>query len=130
MEFFALKHTATGRLMPALMSRSGRGGWSYWNPASVDRSEHGHGSAPRLFETLRSAQNARSAWAQGFHKREAWSGYDWEGIHDSEDNHVIEDAGRKLTDLEIVRVEVRCHLLPFIAAAAAGMIFSAERPIT
>ena len=24
----------------------------------------------------------------------------------------------------------RCHLLPFIAAAAAGMIFSAERPIT
>ena len=111
-EFFALKHSATGRLMPALMARSGRGGWSYWNPASVDRSEHGHGSAPRLFETLRSAQNARSAWAQGYHKREAWSGYDWEGIPDGEDNHVIEDAGRKLTDLEIVRVEVRASCTP------------------
>ena len=107
-EFFALKHSATGRLMPALMSRSGRCGWSYWNPASVNHSEHGHGSAPRLFETLRSAQNARSAWAQGNHKREAWSGYDWEGIPDGEDNHVIEDAGRKLTDLEIVRVQLAC----------------------
>lgn len=92
--------------MPAMMARSGRGGWSYWSPSSADSSQHGYGTVPRLFETLRSAQNARSAWAQGYHKREAWSGYDWEGIPDGEDNHIIEDAGRKLTDLEIVRMEL------------------------
>lgn len=112
--YYVLRHVATGRVMPALMSRSGRGGWSFWNPASVDRSEHGHGhgTAPRLFETLRSAQNARSAWAQGYHKRVAWSGYDWEGIPDGGEEHLIEDAGRKLTDLEITVVEVSALCMP------------------
>lgn len=112
--FFVLRHVATGRVMPAQMSRSGRGGWSYWNPASADRSEHGHGTAPRLFETLRSAQNARSAWAQGYHKRESGTTYDWEGTPDGYDDHLIEDAGRKLTDLEIVAIE----LSPLSAKAA------------
>lgn len=106
MNFFALKHVATGKLMPARMSRSGRGGWSYWDPTSIVIDECGHGSVPRLLETLRSAQNARSAWAQGRHKREVWTGFDWEGTPDGGDDHVIDDAGRKLTDLEIVPVEV------------------------
>lgn len=101
MKLFVLKHTATGALMPAQMSRTTRGGWSYWDPPG-----EGHGTLPRLFTSLRSAQNARSAWAQGRHKREVWSGYDWEGIPDGYDNHVITDAGRKLTDLEIVPAEL------------------------
>lgn len=111
-QFFVLRHKATERLMPAQMSRSGRCGWSYWNPASADRSEHGHGSVPRLFETLRSAQNARSAWAQGYHRRESGVTYDWEGTPDGYDNHLVDDAGRKLTDLEILVVELGAPCTP------------------
>lgn len=106
--FFVLRHTTTGLVMPAQMSRSGRVicGWSYWNPASPDKYEHGHGPVPRLFPTLRSAQCARSAWAQGYHKRESGTSYDWEGTPDGYDDHIITDAGRKLTDLEIVPVSL------------------------
>lgn len=106
MEFYALRHCSTGKLMPARMSRTGRGGWSYWSSADVHSC--GHGTVPRLFETLRGAQNARSAWARGYHKYEAWSGYDWEGTPDGGADNLVEDAGRKLTDLEIVRVNVQC----------------------
>lgn len=117
--FFVLRHKATGRVMPAQMSRSWRAGWSYWEPASVDRSDHGHGSVPRLFETLRSAQNARSAWAQGYHRRESGTTYDWEGTPDGYDDHIIEDAGRKLDDLEILTVEIGapCAVQPADGAA-------------
>lgn len=110
--YFILRHVATGRVMPALMSRSWRGGWSYWNPASPSTYDHGHGTAPRLFETLRSAQNARSAWAQGYHKRERGTAYDWEGTPDGYDDHLVEGAGRKLTDLEILTVELSAPCAP------------------
>jgi len=101
-QFFILRHTATGRVMPAQMSRSGRGGWSFWNPASPDTNEHGHGPVPRLFPTLRSAQNARGAWAQGEHTRKSGVTYDWEGTPDGYDDHFIKPVGRQLADLEIV----------------------------
>ncbi|MEY2653414.1 MAG: hypothetical protein RLZZ524_441 [Pseudomonadota bacterium] len=88
--------------MPARLESSVRGGWSYWDPSTPDSQAAHPLSPPRLFVTLRSAQNARSAWAQGHHKREAWSGYDWEGVPDGGDTHVVLDVGRKPDDLEIV----------------------------
>lgn len=97
---YALRHKATGLCMPQLNG----GGYSYWEPMTDNHA----GLRPRLFFSLQSARNARSAWAQGCWKREQCTTYDWEGTPDSYDDMVVNapPVPRALTDLEIVTLEL------------------------
>ncbi len=69
---YAIRHIPTQAYMPCRMFRTRSGGWSLWNPGPyVDGwgGCDGFDKNPRLFFTLRSAQNALSAWLQGVHTR-------------------------------------------------------------
>lgn len=69
MKVYAIRHKGTGRFMPAQVHRTA-GGWSYWDPFAVVPNYSPACSAPRLFFTKRSAQNALTAWLQGEWQRE------------------------------------------------------------
>ena len=105
MDVFAIKHKPTGKWMPTRLNKI-YGGWSYWEPTSQDRA---HDENRRLFFTRRSAQNALTAWLMGEHRRESGTTYDWEGIRDDYDHHIIEKpkVPRLREDMEIVRLELR-----------------------
>ena len=92
---YALRHKATHFCMPQLGK-----GHSYWEPL-FDNHEGLH---PRLFFSIRSAQNARSSWARGPWKADSWSGHDWEGTPDGfyEVVPVNPAHPRSLNDLEII----------------------------
>lgn len=79
-------------------------GYSYWEPT---RDNH-DGLRPRLFFTLQSARNARSAWAQGCWKRDQGTSYDWEGTPEDYDDVTVNEppVPRALLDLEIVALEL------------------------
>ena len=98
-EVFALRHKKSGRYMPPTMGRSARG-WSWWEPTQYDPKPN----RPRIFFTLRSAQNARSAWAQGAWKTESGGSQDIFGDYDEwvETVPVDPSVPRQLDDLEIV----------------------------
>jgi hypothetical protein len=97
---YALRHVATGLCMPQLNGA----GYSYWEPTRDDHST----SHPRLFFTKRSAQNARSSWAQGCWKRDQGVSYDWEGVLDAHDDTYTTDptVPRALADLELVALKL------------------------
>lgn len=92
---YAIRHKPTGLCMPAL-----RAGFSYWEPTTDDHT----GLRPRLMFTLKSAQNALSAWLQGQWKRNQGTSYDWEGIPEGYDEVVVSGPKqpRRREDMEIV----------------------------
>lgn len=75
MKTFAIKHLPTGQFMPARLFKNGTG-WTYWNP--TDGAQKPYDPTPRLFPTLRGAQNALSAWLQGEWQRVTGTDGDWE----------------------------------------------------
>jgi len=66
MNVYTIRHKATGKFMPARMSRGSNRGWSHWEPTDdklvFDKS-------PRVFFSLKSAQNALVQYCLGVHKR-------------------------------------------------------------
>lgn len=97
--FYALRHKATGHMMPTLRGR----GYSLWSP-TADKPKAGIEDAfdvPRLFATSKGADNARVLWARGIHTRNAGTTYSLDGPDDYEEVSV-EDVGRKKDDLEVV----------------------------
>lgn len=111
MKVWGIRHIPTGAFMPCRMTRAG-GGWSRWIPQTpLPDGWAGSGGLdknPRLFFKKRGAQNALPAWLMGVHRREVWSGHDWEGIPDSSDEHIVEDAPipRVRADMEIVEFDL------------------------
>lgn len=108
---YAILHKPTGAYMPSRMSRSNRGGWSNWIPGPAPDGWggcDGYDKNPRIFFTLRSAQNALTAWLQGVHKRSQGVSYDWEGTPDDYDDLSIEPppVPRVRTDMEIVPLQL------------------------
>lgn len=112
MRTYAIRHIPTGAFMPSRMFRSRGGGWSNWIPQTPApdgwRGCDGFDKNPRVFFTKRSVQNALTAWLMGVHRRETWSGHDWEGIPDSSDEHVIVDGPlpRLREEMEIVEFDL------------------------
>jgi hypothetical protein len=104
--FFALRHKPTQRYMPARMTATGKAGWSWWNPESVEFS--GHGIEPRLFATIRGARTAARTWLKGRVSKE----YDQQ-TGEFKTLALLPDEGRKAEDLEIVTLllsEVRSEV--------------------
>ncbi len=106
-EGFAIRHIPTGEYMPCRMFRCRGGGWSHWIPGPAPDGWagcNGFDKNPRIFFTLRSAQNALTAWLMGVHRREVGTSHDWEGTPDGYDDHIIDDAPvpRVRADMEIV----------------------------
>jgi hypothetical protein len=100
---YTLRHVETGRYMPQVMGRSTRG-WSWWEPK-----EFAVKNNPRIFYSLRSAQNARSAWAQGPWRMEDLTGSDGYFSAGDEGCEVVPvnpQFPRKLDDLEIVEFQL------------------------
>lgn len=100
-EVYALRHVASGTLMPEM--RSGRG-YSHWSPSEPDAPDAQDGMpaaalpTPRLLATRRAAINARGQWARGVVT--VSTGNDRDGDYWEEFDVV--DVGRKVSDLEIV----------------------------
>lgn len=101
MEYFALRHKASGLLMPEF--ENGRG-YSYWSPKPGHTNTIGVDGAlagsVRLFSTPKGADNARVAWARGIHERS----YTGPTLEDpgGDDYVKARDVGRKKDDLEVV----------------------------
>lgn len=100
-EVYALRHVASGTLMPEM--RSGRG-YSHWSPSEPDAPDAQDGMpaaalpTPRFLATRRSAINARGQWARGVvtvSKVNDRDGDYWEDFD-------VVDVGRKVSDLEVV----------------------------
>lgn len=102
-EYFALRHVASGLMMPQF--ENGRG-FSYWSPLpGAQQSDVSGGDgivtgSVRLFSTYKGADNARVAWARGIHER----GYTGPTLEDpgGDDYVKVRDVGRKKDDLEVV----------------------------
>lgn len=72
MEAFAIMHLGTKNFMPARMGKHQAGGWSHWEPSDEPGKDYGgYDAHPRIFFTLKAAQNACAAWAHGPWKKEA-----------------------------------------------------------
>jgi hypothetical protein len=98
--YFALRHKATGQLMPEF--ENGRG-YSHWTP-TADLQNTGNDSGMtgtvRLFATYKGADNARVAWARGIHER-SYTGPTLEDLG-GDDYVKARDVGRTKDDLEVV----------------------------
>ena len=99
---YAIKHTPTGAVMP---QRAGAG-HSYWEPT-----ENNEGKHPRLFFTLKSAQNALTAWLSGEWKREVGTNIDWEGNSEGYDELMVDTPAipRVRSDMAILVFKVAEH---------------------
>jgi hypothetical protein len=97
--------------MPHRMFRTQGSGWSYWIPGPAPEGWagcDGHDKNPRLFYSLRSAQNALTMWLQGVWKRDQGTTTDWEGIPDGYDDMKVNEPPikRKREDMEVVELEL------------------------
>jgi hypothetical protein len=104
MRVWALRHVATGQLMPQLRNR----GYSFWNPGASPEAHREHGlmkpdtGIPRLFPSVAAARAAQVAWARGVFTRvsrpSAWG--EWE------DDVVLKPDGRTRADLALVALDL------------------------
>lgn len=111
LEAFAILHIPTGEYMPSRMFRGSSGGWSHWIPGPEPDGWcgcRGFDKNPRIFFSLRSAQNALTAWLMGIHRRESGVTHDWEGIPDGFDDHIVDAAPvpRVRGDMEIIPLQL------------------------
>lgn len=97
MNLWAIRHKATGKLMPQLNGR----GYSYWNPNTDTEPDTSLG-VPRLVKSKTIAKFIVGQWSQGIHKRTIIR-YGEYGENEIVD--VFPD-GRKKEDLEIVQVQL------------------------
>lgn len=101
--YYALRHKPTGKYMPARMTKAGRAGWSWWDPASMHNS--GVGPQPRLFTTPIAVKNAAAMWLKG--TASAVTSTDWESGHTEVEGVAYDKVkGRKRDDLEIIEFEL------------------------
>lgn len=96
---YAIRHKPTGLCMPAMPA-----GFSYWEPET----DNHVGLRPRLLFSLKSAQNALSAWLQGQWKRHQGTDYSFEGIPEGYDEISVKDPKRprRREDMEIVALSL------------------------
>ena len=71
MRVYAIRHKPKGAFMPLKVFASGRGA-SYWEPTGF-QGLGGWDKNPRIFYTLRSAQNALTAWLSNDRRGETCS---------------------------------------------------------
>lgn len=94
---YAIKLKGTDKYLPILWRH--RSGFSHTEPTNEQ--------LPRLFPTLRSAQNALTAWLQGHWRQETnRSGFDGEDV----DVYTVpyeSVEGRKRENMEIVKMEIK-----------------------
>lgn len=96
---YAIRHKATGFLMPQMKKDRG---YSHWNP---DKPKELHASlgVPRLLQSRRQAVKCISGWA-AFPNSKGGGHYSYDGewIEDID----MKDDGRKKEDLEVIEVYI------------------------
>ena len=104
MNVYTIRHKATGKFMPARMSRGSNRGWSHWEPTD---DKHVFDKSPRMFFSLKSAQNAIVQYCLGVHKREAGWDNHWETPEYSDVTMVFNPpVPRNRDDFEIITYEL------------------------
>jgi hypothetical protein len=97
MDFYIIRHLATGQIMP--LARLGKG-YSFWNPSKgaefISKLD-----VPRLFRTVEHAEKVISAWASRPNLQ-----YKYSALRDS-DELVCNPDGRKFSDLGIEKVTIK-----------------------
>jgi hypothetical protein len=100
MTFYAIRHKASGALMP---QGDRKRGYSHWNPGAADHVFKNATQVPRLLVSETSARRCIAQWAAlpnaRLHGHQTYDG-EWDyGVEGKDD-------GRTKADLEPVRVEV------------------------
>ena len=100
---YALRHVATGQIMPQM--KRGRG-YSHWNPAKVlAETLYSATNIPRLLTSLKQARKCRQLWSQ--YPNAATTKYETAMYGGGKVGDMLTKSdGRKLDDLEIVAVYV------------------------
>lgn len=104
MQVWAIKHKLSGDWMPHRMFRSGRGGWSAWEPGSPPGNGYdGFDKHPRVFFTEASARMALTQWLRGiFHQETYGQGFNTEQYLEVRPPAVE----RRREDMEVVALEL------------------------
>lgn len=104
MNVYALRHKPTGKFMPVRMSRGSARGWSHWEPTD---DKDVFDKSPRVFFTLKSAQNALVQYCLGVHRRDAGWDNHWEAPEYSDVTFLdAPKVPRKREDFEIITYEL------------------------
>lgn len=109
---YALRHKKTGQLMPQLRQH----GYSFWN-GKWEESVGNPNGYPRVFKTKKSLLAAMKAWSKGEWHFEKYKNnnplnnglYIFSVVQTSQSNNNIQDKGRKMDDLEIVKINIECE---------------------
>jgi hypothetical protein len=108
MKVFALKHVATGELMPEM--KRGKG-YCHWSPGVLGMQADQALPTPRLFSAPSKARLARGQWVRGIVEWKERKGDGWDSLI-SDMRQVVRDVGRKTDDLQVVEfdlVETACR---------------------
>lgn len=104
MIYYAIRHKASGQLMPQM--KRGRG-YSHWNPSNPDPEKKVYAimPTPRLIDTRKRAMACLAQWA-AMPNAKYFGHTDFETGYKEYDLATKRD-GRKKEDLEVVKVELR-----------------------
>ena len=106
MKVWTLKHVPTGKYMPCRMFKQAGQGWTYWNPYEDRVGYIAFDQNPRIFYSLQSARNAKSAWCAGEWKKHTVTDGDWEtGYFDYPSEPVPQTPERPRSRDELLIVE-------------------------
>jgi hypothetical protein len=95
--YYVIRHKATGEIMPQAQRNRG---YSHWNPSKNNQFNQAL-DVPRLLSSRRKAHNCIRAWSANPNARQSsYQTYygEWN------DDLVIKDDGRKIEDLEVVKL--------------------------
>jgi hypothetical protein len=101
---YALRHGATGTLMPEMKNRKG---YSHWSPGQPGGIPDVATNMPRLFPSRTSAVLARSQWVRGPVTVTMVAHGGWDEMPYDEPELTAKDVGRKTADLNLVEFELR-----------------------
>ncbi len=99
--YFAIRHKASGELMPS--AKRDRG-YSHWNPSNPEHIFKKAEDSPRLISTRRKAARCIAMWATNPNGKEtSHQGYygEWEA------DVIFKPDGRTKEDLEIIEVTIK-----------------------
>lgn len=100
MIFYAIRHKATGELMP--QGKKNRG-YSHWNPSSPEKFTEAL-PIPRLLATEKKAKGCITQWLAMPNAKQSYT-ISYEGHED--DSLVTKPDGRKKEDLEVVQINIK-----------------------
>jgi hypothetical protein len=99
--YYAIRHKATGELMP--QAKRDRG-YSHWNPSHPEHEFRQKLGVPRLIDTRRRAARCITMWVANPNGKRSGSQNNYTGEYD--DIVDFKDDGRTSDDLEVIEINL------------------------